>query len=344
MHEPVAPRQDVDERTETGDVHDLAGVDRPDLDLGREHDRPDPLLGGGDRSAVRGGNRDPGTGGVLVDHDLGAGLLLQSVDDLALGADDLADLVGRDLEGEDLGGRLADVRPRGVDGAAHHLQNLEPCLAGLFQGRGQHRGGDPVDLGVELQRRDVLLGARHLEVHVAEGVLGAEDVGESHVAVALVDEAHGDPGDRRLDGNAGIHERQARAAHRGHGAGAVGGQHLRDQPDGVRELIEARNDRQQRLLGERSVADLPPARPAHETRLAGAEGREVVVVQVALALGGVDAVHDLVHALGAERGDVEDLRLAALEQPRAVGHGDHTHLGRQRPQVAGAPAVDAAAV
>ena len=45
----------------------------------------------------------------------------------------------------------------------------------------EHLGRDAVELGVELQRGDELPGAGDLEVHVAEGVLGAEDVGQRDV-------------------------------------------------------------------------------------------------------------------------------------------------------------------
>ena len=61
---------------------------------------------------------------------------------------------------------------------------------------GQHVGGDAVDLGVELQGGDELGRAGDLEVHVAEGVLGAEDVGEGRVLALGEDEAHGDAGHR----------------------------------------------------------------------------------------------------------------------------------------------------
>ena len=64
------------------------------------------------------------------------------------------------------------------DRVAHHAEDRHPGPAGLLQRAGQHRGGDAVELGVELQRGDHLLGARDLEVHVAERVLGAEDVGQ----------------------------------------------------------------------------------------------------------------------------------------------------------------------
>ena len=315
MHKAVTTRQDVHERAEPGDVHDLAGVYGAQFHLGRVHDGADALLGGGHGGPIGGGDGDLGPALVLVDHDSGAGLFLDGIDDLALGADHFADLVSGYLEGDDLGRRLAHVVTRGLDGRPHHFQHAHPRLAGLLQCAGQHRGGDAVDLGVELESRDEVRGARDLEVHVAEGVLGPKDVGEGDVPVAVVYESHGDARHGCLDRHAGVHERHARATHRRHRGGAVGGEHLRHQPDRVRELVEARHDRQQRLLGEGAVADLAPARPAHEAGLARAERREVVVVEVALALRGVDAVHDLVHALRPQRGHVENLRLASLEQP-----------------------------
>ena len=99
----VAAREDVDERTELGDVHDPAGVDLAELGRRRVEDQLDlrawPLRPRRRRS-------EPivtmPTHAVVVDRDVGAGLLLDRVDDLALGPDDLADLVDRDLEADDL--------------------------------------------------------------------------------------------------------------------------------------------------------------------------------------------------------------------------------------------------
>ena len=58
--------------------------------------------------------------------------------------------------------------------------------------------GDRGDLDVHLQRGDALVGAGDLEVHVAEMILVAEDVGQHGEAVALLDQAHGDAGHRAL--------------------------------------------------------------------------------------------------------------------------------------------------
>ena len=47
-----------------------------------------------------------------------------------------------------------------------------------------------------------LLGAADLEVHVAQVILVAEDVGQHRDPVAFLDEAHGDAGHRRRDRDA----------------------------------------------------------------------------------------------------------------------------------------------
>ncbi len=60
-----------------------------------------------------------------------------------------------------------------ADRRVHDRQDGDPGVAGLAQGGAQHVGGQAVDLGVELQGGHELRRAGHLEVHVAEGVLGS---------------------------------------------------------------------------------------------------------------------------------------------------------------------------
>ncbi len=56
------------------------------------------------------------------------------------------------------------------------------------------------------------VGAGDLEVHVAEMILVAEDVGQHGEAVLFLDEAHGDARHRLLQRHAGIHQRERGAA------------------------------------------------------------------------------------------------------------------------------------
>ena len=137
-----------------------------------------------------------------------------------------------------------------------------PGVLGLRERVAQDVERHARDLDVHLQGGDALGGAGDLEVHVAEVVLHARDVGEDDVVVALLDEAHRHTGHRRLDRHAGVHQRQRRAADRGHRARAVGLEDVRDHADRVREVLHLRHHRQR-----------APARPARRDRCRGAWGR-----------------------------------------------------------------------
>ena len=188
-----------------------------------------------------------------------------------------------------------------------------------------------------------LVGAGYLEVHVAEEVLDALDVGEDDDVVAFLDEAHGDAGNRRLDGHAGVHEGQRGTAGGSHGGRAVGLEHLGHDADGVRELVLARQHRDERALGKGAMADLAALRGAHAADFAGAVRREVVLVHVALALDRLDGVEALPLVEHAERADGKHLGLAALEQAGAVHARQVAGNDVQRADLLGRAAVGALA-
>ena len=164
------------------------------------------------------------------------------------------------------------------------LQTGPLRLAGLLE-RGPHDvERDSLDLDIHLQRGDAFCGASDLEVHVAVVIFEALDVREDGPSVAVRHQPHRDAADHLLDRNTGVHQREGRAARRGHRRGAVRFERLADDAAGVRELLLRRQDREDRALGERSVADLAAARAAHHAHLADGERREVVVVHVALGV------------------------------------------------------------
>src|SRR5260370_32033243 len=84
------------------------------------------------------------------------------------------------------------------------------------------------DLVVHLDRGDAVGGARDLEVHVAEMVLVAEDVGKHAYLIALLDETHRDSSDRRLDRDPRVHQGETPATHPRHRGAAVGFENFRD--------------------------------------------------------------------------------------------------------------------
>ena len=146
----------------------------------------------------------------------------------------------------------------------------------------------------------------------------------ANLPVAFVeDQAHRHAGHRRAQRHAGVHHRHRAAAHAGHRRGAVALEDVRDDADGVGELLLGRHHRHQRPFGQRTVADLTSARAAHEAGLADRERREVVVQHeplVRLAVHGLDL---LLIVGGAERRGDERLRLATREDDRPVDAGQH---------------------
>ncbi|MEA2451933.1 MAG: polyribonucleotide nucleotidyltransferase, partial [Actinomycetota bacterium] len=113
---------------------------------------------------------------VVVDVDLDTGGGSDHVDVLALGADDLADLVDRHLDREDAWCVLGQIATRRADRLVHLSDDVEASFLRGLEGLAKNLCRDTRDLGVELQCSNDVLGACNLEVHVAECILISEDV------------------------------------------------------------------------------------------------------------------------------------------------------------------------
>ncbi len=177
-----------------------------------------------------------------------------------------------------------------------------------------------------------VLGAAELEVHVAEVVFAADDVGEQRVARNYVsaefgDEAAADAGDGFADGHAGVHQGENAGANAGHRGRTVGFHDFAADADGVGEIGHLGDDGRDAALGESAVADLAAARAAGAAGFADAEWREVVVQDESLAgfAAGV-AVEFLGFVSGCEGRETEGLRFAALEKGAAVASGEQAGL------------------
>ena len=279
--QPLLLGRDLDEGTEAHQARDLPLVDAADLDLvGQVADHVQGLLAG-----LRVGARDEHPA-VVLDVDRGTRLLDDPADGLAAWADDLADLVGVDLDGVDAGRPRAHLGPRLRQRLGHLAEDVQPAHPGLLEGALQELPLEAADLDVHLQGGDPPGRSGDLEVHVAEGVLHPLDVAEDRRLRTLLvaDQAHGDARHRGLQRHAGVHQREGRAADRGHRGRAVAAQDLGDDPHHVGERLLVGHDVVHRPLGERAVADLATARGAQRPRLPHRERREVVVVHVALEL------------------------------------------------------------
>ena len=131
MEQSVATREDVDERTELRNRDDAARVDRTDVSRGRVEDQRDPTTSLFNRAAVLRSDGHRADDTVVVNGDVRTGLLLQGVDDLALGSDDLADLVNRDLHRDDLRRHFGDFTAGRGDGVGDELQDRQTSILRL---------------------------------------------------------------------------------------------------------------------------------------------------------------------------------------------------------------------
>src|SRR5581483_9575086 len=146
VHQTVSPRHQVDERPERRDLDDLAGEPLSDAQGAGVRDLVDHL-----RRLVGAGPlaRADEHRAVVLDVDVGPGDRDDLVDPLALGADDLADLVDRDLDREDPRRLRVDLLPGGGDRPEHRVEDEQPGLPRLLQGLGERLGREPGDLHVE---------------------------------------------------------------------------------------------------------------------------------------------------------------------------------------------------
>ena len=140
-------------------------------------------------------------GAVFLDVDLRARLFLDLADRLAAWADDRADLFGVDLD------RLDARRERRTGRAVARrcvssilsMMNMRPSLA-CARAFLHDLQRDALDLDVHLQRGDAIRRARDLEVHVAQRVFHALNVGEDGVVAGgfavAGDQAHRHARDR----------------------------------------------------------------------------------------------------------------------------------------------------
>src|SRR6185369_14702605 len=172
VHQPVLGAEEVHEGAEVHDLHYGAFVDVADFRIGS--DRLDPVDRRLDRVAIGGGDLD---GTVVLDVDLGTCLFDDLADHLAACTDYLADLVGRDLEHFDARSMFAEFCARRSEGLAHLTENVHAAVLRLRERDLHDLLGDAGDLDVHLQGCDTLIGAGHLEIHVAEMVFVAKDVG-----------------------------------------------------------------------------------------------------------------------------------------------------------------------
>src|SRR4029453_16340056 len=334
--ETVFGAEEIHEGAELHHLDDLALVNLADLRLRRY--RLDAVDGGADRFGVGRGDLHRA---VVGDVDLSPGLGHDLADHRAAGADNLSDLVDGDVDRLDARGIFAELWPRRVDGLVHLGKDVHAAVARLIERDLHDFLGDAGDLDVHLERGHALGGASPLEVHVAEMVLGAKDVGEHGESLSFLDEAHGDAGDRTFDRDTCVHHGERAAAHCGHRRGAIGLGDLRDEADSEGEALSVWQYRMDGAPGKLAVTDLAPARRAKAPDFADRIGREVVVEHKGFFVGALERIDILLVLAGAERGDGKRLRLSAGEQRAAMGARQNADLAFDWPHGLEIAAIDA---
>src|ERR1700755_3301461 len=126
VDEAIAGAKEIYESTELHHLDHRAVVDLADFRIGG--DRLDPLDRSLHRLAIVRGNLH---GAVVLDIDLGAGLLDDLADHLAAGADHFAALVGGDLEGVDPRSIFAELGAGRGERLRHLAEDVDASVPGL---------------------------------------------------------------------------------------------------------------------------------------------------------------------------------------------------------------------
>ena len=253
---------------------------------------------------------------VIIDIDLDACALDDLIDSLAALADDITDLLRIDLHEVDLGSVLIDSGTGLGNGIVHNAVHDEHSgFTAARDGTGDDVLCQAVDLDIHLDRGDTVFCAGHLEVHVAEEVFKALDVGEENeIIVSLAgDKAAADACDGLLDRDTCCHKGHAGSAGGSHGCGTIGFEGLGDRTDRIRELINGGEHRHESTLSQCAVSDLAASGASGDPGLAYGIGREVVMMDIALLsdVGG-ETLDALCLGQRSQSDNVTDLGLSAV--------------------------------
>ena len=167
MHQALLAGSDFHKRAEVHQPGDAAFIDGADLWV---------LHNGLDNGQSPVAVVDIGAGNehvaVFLHVHLNIALGADLLNDLSAGADDLADLIHRNGDGEHLGRVFAQLRSRRRDTLQNDLvQDIISGLVGLFQSLFHDFRGQSVDLQIHLDGGNALVGTGHLKVHIAEEIL-----------------------------------------------------------------------------------------------------------------------------------------------------------------------------
>ena len=339
VQQAVAASHELNECTELEDADHLAGVDL--TLLGNCGDGLDAGHGSLDALLVGSSDLDDSLAVNLLDADGGAGLFLQTLDDFTTLADNGTNEFLVDNHGDDAGHVGLVVLAGSGNGLVDEVEDVETAFLGLVQCLLENLVGQTVALDIHLSGGDTVDGTRHLEVHVAQVVLIAQDVAQHGVLhVTLVgDQTHCDTCNGLLELDTGVEQCHAAGAHGSHRRRTVTAQDVAHDADAVGVVLG--DHALEGAVCQVAVTDLAAAHATGCAGLTGREGGEVVVQQEALVLVTQHVVDELLVVLGAQGDGGQGLGLATLEQGRAVGIRQIVGLAQDGTDLVGLAAIQA---
>ena len=335
MDETVLAPHEIHECAKVHQVDDLAVIDLADFRF--FDDALDPCDSRIDLGLVGGRNLDQA---LVVDIDLGAGFRNDFADHLAAGSDNVADLFLVDLQRFDARSMFGHFCTNGAERLGHFTKDMRTASAGLFQSGFHDFLRDAGNLDVHLQGRDTLFGTRDLEVHVAEMIFVAEDVGQNRKIFAFENQAHRDTGNRTRQRHTGIHHRQRTTADGRHRGRTVGLGDVGQYADGVREVFHCRQYGTERAECELAVTGFAAAGKAETTDFTDRIGREVIVQHEVGVAQTVEPIDHLLGVFGSKRRGHDRLRFTTGEQGRTVGPWQQANHGFDRTNLIELAAID----
>ncbi len=181
MHQPVDVGQDFDKGAKVGDAHDFAGVDAPDF--GGLGQRFDALAGHAlalSPSVVAMKTEPSSSMSILA--PVSSWMLRMILPPGPM----MAPILSTGIWTTVMRGACGLSSGRGAEITSSILSRMDRrATRACCERLGHDLGGDALDLDVHLQGGDALDGAGDLEVHVAQVVFGAQDVGEDAVIARL---------------------------------------------------------------------------------------------------------------------------------------------------------------
>ena len=254
----------------------------------------------------------------IVNVDFGTRFFRNLFNHLAARPDDIANLVGMYLHGNNtrcIGGQFLT---RCIEDRQHLIHNMKASFMSLFQSRIKNFTAEAFDFNIHLNSRNALCRTGYLEVHITQSIFHALNIRQNRKVVILRYKSHSYARNGSLNGNARIHKCQRTAANATHRAGTVGFENFRHDANSVREFFFRRHHLSKSPFGQLTVTYFTTTRTAGRTSFTDAEGREVVMVHVTAFRFRTDTVDMLSFRQGCQGSKTQNLRLSARKQTRAV--------------------------